>query len=518
MHHARPHLPFPKIGTQTLFLSAVPLGFLVLLLALALVLQSRNALIAEDSQRSAQVLSQSDHAMQLLDDAGRSIVAYERSRKETTLAPYRTAVRELPGVLDGLAATVRDDPQVRVRSARVVGDLTRGMVILKEYLAHVQAHDMVAAKRLAESPRVRRLSFAISTHRAPLNNSERISTAAHLRKMRKQIEGFTVALVSVCLLGIALTIAVCIRFSLGITRRVVRLADNARRLAQGEKTEPISGDDEISQLDRVYQEMMRRIQREHDMALLLQRALLPQQLPALPGVRLDTAYTPAADGTEIGGDWYDVFRISDRRIGISIGDVAGHGLRAAAIMGNARQAIRTVAYVEDDPATVVGHVNRVLCRNEGGVLLTAFFATFDLLDGVMRYCLAGHPPPMVVTSGGLVQNLPGKGFVLGVDPLAAFETEEVKLDVGSAIVLYTDGLIEASRDYFKGVQNLQAAIEKEYLNESGNIAEAIQRRVFAQHPPRDDSALLFMGITALGTSALEPERLTWRADARVAPG
>ncbi len=507
-------LSFPKIGTQTLLLSAVPLTFLVLLLALALVLQSKNALIAADSQRSAQVLSQSDHAMQLLDEAGGSIGAYARTRNEAALAQYRAAVRELPGAMAALAYLVGDDPTERLRAARLTADVSEGVAVLKEYLYYVRTRNAGGQKRLEESHRVRQLSSNIASLAAAVNNGQRAATVRRLKQIHAQIRDFTIGLVGLCIVGIAVTLAVSVRFGLGITRRVARLTDNAQRLARGEKTEPIGGNDEISNLDLVYQQMTQRIAREHDAASTLQRALLPQELPLLPGVRLDAAYAPASGGTAIGGDWYDVFPISDRRLGISVGDVAGHGLRAAAIMGNVRQAIRTVAYINDDPAFVLEHINRALCRSEGATLITAFFATLDLLDGSLRYCLAGHPPPMVIKSSGSVGLLAGKGFVLAVDPRARFETLETTMDVGSGIVLYTDGLVEAERNYFQGVAKLREAIELEYRNASSNIAEAIQQRVFAQHPPRDDSALLFMGITALGASALQTERLVWSVDAR----
>lgn len=495
-------------------LSAVPLIFLVLTLALSLVVQSRNEAIAAGSVRQAQVLSQSEHANQIVENGARGILNFERTHNRAALAPYYSAQRELPGVLANLADASRSDPAQARFVRRMQAAYVDGMAVLAEYLRDVQNRRIGAAHRLGQSSRVRLMNAQLTSSIASFNNEVRAQTNTRLRRIRLQIGQFTVALVALCVIGIVTTLVVSIRFGLGITHRIARLAENAQRLAQGEAPRPIGGSDEITDLDLVYHEMTRRIAREQDRSAILQRALLPQALPSLPGIRLDAAYTPAAGGMEVGGDWYDVFYVSERSIGISIGDVAGHGLRAAAIMGSARQAIRTVAYIDDNPARVLKHVNELLCRNEGGLLVTAFFGTFDVFDGTLRYSVAGHPLPLCVKTGGGVEALGGKGFVLGVDSRSDFETFETKLEIGSALVLFTDGVVEAGRDYFMGLHLLKEAVEEEYRNAEHNIAEAIQRRVFQNAMPHDDSALLFMGITALGPSALQAERVTWSIDAR----
>ena len=324
-----------------------------------------------------------------------------------------------------------------------------------------------------------------------------------------------------------LSLFVAAHFGVRIVRRLQQLADNAQRLGAGETPETIGGSDEIAQLDNAYREMALRIhqtlhereealeayRREHVVASTLQRAMLPQRLPQIAGLRIDTAYVPAAGGTEIGGDWYDVFEVSKRLVGISVGDVAGHGLRAATVMGAVRQSIRTAARDDDEPSSVLRRVNRVLCADEGTSVVTAFFGLLDLGTGTLRYALAGHPPPMVVR-GPKVELLPGEGFVLGVDPRVRFQTFRAELDVGSGLVLYTDGIVEAERDYFKGMSQLEEAVGAECRDPSPNIAEGIQRRVFSHAVPRDDSALLFIGITGLSVEPPSPERQGWRLDAR----
>ncbi|HEY9179658.1 MAG TPA: SpoIIE family protein phosphatase, partial [Candidatus Baltobacteraceae bacterium] len=267
-------------------------------------------------------------------------------------------------------------------------------------------------------------------------------------------------------------------------------------------------------LDVIYQEMTRRIHAAHDRAALLQRALLPQTIPAFPGLRLDAAYVSAGSEKSIGGDWYDVFRISEQLIGISVGDVAGHGLGAAALMASARHAIRTLAFVNDEPSAVMRQVNRILCRDTEAGLVTAIFATFNLYDGNLRYCLAGHPPPMLARAGETLRELPGRGFVLGVDPRSTFETHAEQLEIGSALVLYTDGLTESQRSATESAALLREAVEDEYRNGAGNIAHAIERRMFAGTEPRDDCAVLFLGVTALGEDAMQSESASWLLDAR----
>lgn len=502
-----------SLRTRVLSLSAVPLAFLVLLLALALFLQGRNAAVSQQSQRLSQILTQTDDAVDLLDKASRSVLAFDRDHKDAQLGPYRAVVVALPQTLRRLNALVDEEPSDAGAAARYSRLMLAGFGVITEYLHDSQRREKAAETALVASPRVRSLSTAISVARADFGERERTATAQRLRGVTRQVTVLSFMLLGLCAFGIIVTVGFALRFGWRLTRRIERLAENARRLAEGEDVQPIAGSDEIARLDRVYREMMERTNRQHDMVMILQRALLPESLPVVAGVRLDAAYVPAFGEAEVGGDWYDVFPISERMLGISVGDVAGHGLRAATIMGQARQALRTASYANHDPATVLGYVNRVLCRAENEVLVTAFFATLDLRDGAMSYALAGHPAPMFVKTGGPVRTLRGRGFVLGVDSHAEYETHHTRVDVGSAMLFFTDGLVEANRDYLAGVEALRDAIETEYRNASHNIAQAIVARIFAQRRPRDDVALLFLGVTALGAATLAPQPMHWKFDA-----
>jgi serine phosphatase RsbU (regulator of sigma subunit)/anti-sigma regulatory factor (Ser/Thr protein kinase) len=499
---------------RTLLLSAVPLGFLVLLLGSALFLQWRNAIEADESRNLTALLSQADQAAALLDKASRSVLAFDGSHRESDLRNYELVRGQLPPTLATLAQLQQVLPRGRAAELRFARALTQELDVIGEYLGYARARSAAAKARLTSSPRVRRLSVEIVAARNYFNERQRALTLDRLRVVRRQIAILTGALIGICVLGIVVTVLLALRFGVNIAERVTQLAENARRLAAGEEARHIGGNDEIAELDLVYREMMQRTRREHDMITILQRALLPQRLPVVAGVRLDASYVPAYSGADVGGDWYDVFTISDRLLGISVGDVAGHGLRAATIMGQARQALRTASYVDNDPATTLEYVNRLFCRSESSVLLTAFFATLDLADGTMRYALAGHPPPMMVRTGGEVESLPGHGLMLGIEHRAVFETHELMLDEGSAIVLFTDGLVEVSRDYLAGREELRQAIEAEYRDASQNIAQAIVKRVVAGRSARDDIALLFLCVTALAAAAFPRQRMRWTIDAR----
>jgi hypothetical protein len=128
--------------------------------------------------------------------------------------------------------------------------------------------------------------------------------------------------------------------------------------------------------------------RELEEATVLQLALLPQRLPDVSGLRMDFAYVPAAAHGKVGGDWFDVFPITPDLLGISVGDVAGHGLQAASTMGMLRQTMRVAARMEHLPSRVLRQVNRSLCAEDPGALATALFATLDCKTDLLRWSTA----------------------------------------------------------------------------------------------------------------------------------
>lgn len=501
----------PRIRTQAYLVGAVPLAFLLVLLALALLIQANSRAAAVSEQRTEVVLAHADDIRIAIDSASRAASSPKIATSKERLARARVQIAAHLRSLDSLVA---DDPGMPTRLAALRNALDAGLKLLDAYAALLRAHDTAGARRLADAPSTRALSLRLTTASDNFVSHERRNELTRLAQMRAASDRYGLALIAACVLGILVTLLVSGRFGLEIAMRLGLLAENARRLVRGEVTAPLRGNDEFTDLDVVYQAMMRRIQREHKIAATLQRTLLPQVLPAFDGIRIDTAYVPAARETEIGGDWYDAFTVSDHCVCISIGDVAGHGLRAATIMAGARLSVRTAARMQPDPALIMAHLNRVLCADEPGTLVTALIAMFDIEDGSLRYAVAGHPEPLVIRPDGEYEFLGGRGLLLGVDENVTYETFSTRLREGWALLLYTDGLVEVAHDYFTGLDDLCAAASEEFTSASENIAEAIQERVMAGRSGDDDAAALFIGVTRLGAQAPHPQLRKWTLDAR----
>lgn len=507
-------MQFRTIRTQTILVSFVPLAFLLVLLSLALLLQDRVVQTAVWSQHSEEIIAQSTAVEDLLVAANAAAAQYVTKRDAASRRAYTNAAAAMPGALAKLEGQVSSEPAQAVRARRLAADSNDALAIIHEYMTLYQRGERIQARALLNTPHTRRVGADLRTAFIAFSGAQRALMVARFDTVRRQVQGFGLALILSSVAGIIVGLFVSARFGLRIAQRLGQLAENARLLAAGEDTQPIVGVDEIAALDRVYHDMTVRIQREHRVASTLQRVLLPQDIPQIPGLRIDTAYVPAAKGTDVGGDWYDVFALDDRRVCFSIGDVGGHGLRAASVMGAARLAIRTAARIQAQPAAILQHVNRVLCSDEPEVLVTAFVGVLDLSDGTLTYASAGHPEPVHVRAGGVVHFLPGRGLMLGVDPRTNFESHEYRMTEGSGLVLYTDGIVEVERDFFKGLSEFTDAVRAEYGNTSENIAEAIQRRVLGRAKPLDDCALLFIGVTALGAAPAVPARRTWNINAR----
>ncbi len=240
------------------------------------------------------------------------------------------------------------------------------------------------------------------------------------------------------------------------------------------------------------------MRREHRVADRLQRALLPEHLPDMPGAEFHAAYRPASDEAEVGGDWYDAFPLPDRGLAISVGDVAGHGLEAAVIMGEVRQAIRTAAVAATSPAAVLDYVNRIIALRESIGMVTAIFGIYDPESSRLTYAVAGHPPPIIALANGLVRRLPSGSLPLGcVDSLECYDWT-FTLPQGAHVMFYTDGLIENERDLINGEKRLAEAVRALALEwhkdpaASADPALAVNERIFSGSFNRDDAAVLFL--------------------------
>jgi anti-sigma regulatory factor (Ser/Thr protein kinase) len=254
-------------------------------------------------------------------------------------------------------------------------------------------------------------------------------------------------------------------------------------------------------------------ERTHRVADRLQRALLPEAFPRIGGNEFHAAYKPASDEAEIGGDWYDAFPLPDGRIAISMGDVAGHGLEAATVMGEIRQALRTASMGETSPAAVLEHINRIINLRKSIGMVTAIFGYYKPQQRELTYAVAGHPPPIITIAEGFSGFLPGGGMPLGVESHVNARDWTLSLPPRSCVVFYTDGMTEHSRDVLTGEQQLLDASIRAFELDPDNPALAIQERIFDATVNRDDAATLTLSCLE-GTL---PEELHFSAIPLVAP-
>jgi serine phosphatase RsbU (regulator of sigma subunit)/anti-sigma regulatory factor (Ser/Thr protein kinase) len=238
----------------------------------------------------------------------------------------------------------------------------------------------------------------------------------------------------------------------------------------------------------------------------LQRALLPDTFPTAPDVRFCAAYMPASDEAEIGGDWYDAFSLPDGRVAISMGDVAGHGLEAATIMGELRQAMRSVALTDSTPTQVLEHINGIINARGSIGMVTAIFGFYQPKLRVLTYAVAGHPAPALTLNGGRTAFLPGGGIPMGIADSVAAEDWTITLPPDARVTFYTDGMTEYSRNVLDGEEALLHACASPEVMESENPAQALQESLFRNAANRDDAAVLV--LAAEGGEVTQEMRFT----------
>ncbi len=237
-------------------------------------------------------------------------------------------------------------------------------------------------------------------------------------------------------------------------------------------------------------------EREVRIARAFQNAALPSTLPDVPGMHFATLYEPSSSDANVGGDFYDAFRLLDGRVVVSIGDVSGSGLGAAATMAALRQSIRAAASINPDPDLVLKAADGVFADPGRAPFASAFVAVIDPLTFSMQYANAGHPPPLVRAPDGSVTTLESGDLLLGITDPERYESRHVgKLVVapGALLVLYTDGLTEATRDLAGGERRLIDAVSARSVDASNvqHAAREIHDAVLVgSASSRDDIALL----------------------------
>ena len=232
--------------------------------------------------------------------------------------------------------------------------------------------------------------------------------------------------------------------------------------------------------------------RERASALALQRGLLPRRIPDVPGLELAYRYVPAETAAEVGGDWFDVITLGPGRCALIVGDVTGHDMRAASLMGQLRTATRTLAILDLTPAEVLTRLDRItadLADEETSA--TCVYAVHDASTGAWDMARAGHPLPAVVRPGrkATFLDLP-PGIPLGVGG-GQYETVRVRLPRESTLVLYTDGLIETrTADLDAGLARLADALKMVSALPPGEACDSLLTALAPN--PADDIALLMV--------------------------
>ncbi|OQR66089.1 histidine kinase [Streptomyces maremycinicus] len=288
------------------------------------------------------------------------------------------------------------------------------------------------------------------------------------------------------------------------------------RFWRSRKPEPFEADDlalaeEMAARAAVAVDNARRYTREHEMAVTLQRSLLPTALPAPTALEVAHRYLPAEAG-DVSGDWFDVLPLPGARVALVVGDIVGHGLHAAATMGRLRTAVHTFSALDLAPGELMTHLDELVtridteeARDEGRTVTgaTCLYAVYDPASGVATVARAGHPGPAVVSPDGSADfpEVPVSP-PLGLGGAEPFDTAELTLAQGSMLVLFTDGLVEErGRDIDEGLTLLRDALSGHPERDPEDTCRAVLASVLPTLP-EDDVALL-----VARTRRLEPSRI-----------
>jgi serine phosphatase RsbU (regulator of sigma subunit) len=174
---------------------------------------------------------------------------------------------------------------------------------------------------------------------------------------------------------------------------------------------------------------------------------IPTGVVGLAGLDVAVRYQPAEEASRVGGDWYDVVDLPDGRTLLAVGDVAGHGIAAAAPMARLRHSVPALAVASTDPGELLGYLNRIVLEDQTEPTATVVLARFDPRTNEVVWAQAGHPPPIVVSGGTAAALARPQGMIVGVLPDSRYETATTTLAPGDTMLLYTDGLIERRGAY-----------------------------------------------------------------------
>jgi serine phosphatase RsbU (regulator of sigma subunit) len=257
--------------------------------------------------------------------------------------------------------------------------------------------------------------------------------------------------------------------------------------------------------------------RDRDLVSSLQRSLLAGPLPELPRARLGARYLPAEARHGMGGDWYDAIPLPGGRLMLVVGDVAGHGLEAAITMGQVRSAARALAPAHQ-PAELLAALDQFVCTTISEPLATAVVAVIDPARQTLRYCQAGHPPPLLRQPDGSVTVLDeAGGLLLGLATSDRPESE-MTFDPGSCLVLYTDGLVERRDDpsVETGIARLAGQLAGPLPPDPAELCRRLVREGQPAQGREDDTAVLcaFLSLAGVLGAAVPRAAVPSRGPAR----
>ena len=261
-------------------------------------------------------------------------------------------------------------------------------------------------------------------------------------------------------------------------------------------------------------ERARMYEQEHDIAVELQRSLLPDRLPKVPGLHLAARYLPGGAGAEVGGDWYDTIPLPGGRLAVVMGDVAGRGVSAASTMGQLRSALRAHALEGGDPGEILQRLNRFLLTLAPEPMATVLLLVVEPATCTVRYASAGHCSPLMLRSNGSAAYLDGaRGVPLGALDAPLYEDATITVDPDEALILYTDGLVEQrGESYATGLDRLGQAANggrKPRSNtkapEAEKLCDRILDGVLRGHVREDDVTLMVLRMASRLESRLDLE-------------
>ncbi|MET8586547.1 PP2C family protein-serine/threonine phosphatase [Streptomyces collinus] len=275
------------------------------------------------------------------------------------------------------------------------------------------------------------------------------------------------------------------------------------------------GDELLARLGSLTAQARERAEQQRtqvELAIALQRGMLPRDLPTASGLHLAVRYAPATYGLNVGGDWYDAFTMPDGRIGLSIGDVQGHNIEAAAFMGQVRAGLRALASVTSEPGDLLARTNDLLLSLGNDLFATCTFMRLDPATGVLESARAGHIPFVWATAEGQSGVVDDEGGPpLGIQRGMEYPVTRHHLTSGGMFVLLTDGVVEGPsltiEDGLKQVVRLAGIAAVAGLEAHALAGAVIKGAESVGH--EDDAAVLVVGldgpcVTGLDAAAVQP--------------